>query len=100
MSWYLWQGEQLIINLKVQPKASRDEIVGPYGKEGDTLKVRICAPPVDGKAKAHLLKFLAKQFGIPKSDVKLLSGASGRTKKVSINRPQQFPEKAEIIPLK
>ncbi len=46
MSWYQWQGEQLIITLRVQPRASRDEIVGPYGDgangdEGEALKVRI-----------------------------------------------------------
>lgn len=44
MSWYLWHGEQLIIKIRVQPKASRDEIVGPYGEEGDTQKYAFVRP--------------------------------------------------------
>ena len=47
-------GEDLLLDLFIQPKASRDQIMGPHG---DELKVAITAPPVDGQANAHLIKF-------------------------------------------
>ena len=50
--WYHWDGENLILSVQVQPKSSRDEIVGPHN---DCLKVRITAPPIDGKANAALI---------------------------------------------
>ncbi|NOR52334.1 MAG: YggU family protein [Gammaproteobacteria bacterium] len=104
MSWYRWHGEQLIINLRVQPKASRDEIVGPYGEgangeESSALKICISAPPIDGKANTHLIKFLAKQFGVSRGAVELLSGETGRNKRVAITEPKRLPEKASIVPL-
>ena len=88
MSGYLWQGDVLILNLHVQPKASKDEWSGYYGEQ---LKLRIKAPPVDGKANAHLLKFISDEFGVSKSACKLLSGESGRDKRISITAPSKFP---------
>ncbi|MCB1876346.1 MAG: YggU family protein [Chromatiales bacterium] len=85
---YRWQGNTLILEVKVQPRASRDEI----GQEIDgRLKVRITAPPVDGKANTHLLRFLAGQFGVAGSRVQLLNGASGRQKRIAIDRPARLP---------
>lgn len=94
--WYQWQGERLLLSVRVQPRASQDEIVGPHG--ADSLKVRITAPPVDGKANAHLIKFLAKSFGVPKSQVELISGTTGRDKRLAIDKPKRLPEKARIAP--
>ncbi len=54
----------LVLRLYIQPKASRDSIVGLHG---DELKVAITAPPVDGQANAHLTKYLAKQFRVAKA---------------------------------
>ncbi len=93
MSGYLWQGDVLILNLHVQPKASKDEWSGYYG---DRLKLRIKAPPVDGKANAHLLKFIAGEFGVTKSACQLLSGESGRDKRVAITSPREFPVSLNI----
>ena len=56
----------LVLRLYIQPKASRDAIVGVHG---DELKVAITAPPVDGQANAHLVKYLAKQFKVAKDDL-------------------------------
>ncbi|MDW3203647.1 DUF167 family protein, partial [Vibrio sp. 1865] len=54
MSAAVWQdGEDIVLKLYIQPKASRDKIVGLHGEE---LKIAITAPPVDGKANAHLTK--------------------------------------------
>lgn len=88
MSFYEWRQQTLILNIHIQPRASRDELVGPHG---DRLKVRITAPPVDGKANEHLIRFLAKCFAVAKSQVTLLSGESGRDKRISITNPTQLP---------
>lgn len=88
MSGYEWRGETLILNLHIQPRASRDELAGPHG---DRLKVRITAPPVDGKANEHLIRFLARCFGVPKSNITLLSGETGRDKRISIAHPTTLP---------
>nr|WP_318383029.1 DUF167 family protein YggU [uncultured Enterobacter sp.] len=78
----------LVLRLYIQPKASRDSIVGLHG---DEVKVAITAPPVDGQANAHLIKFLAKQFRVAKSQVVIEKGELGRHKQVKIVHPQQIP---------
>jgi uncharacterized protein (TIGR00251 family) len=85
--WYRWDGDDLILRVHAQPRAAKDEIVGPHG---DSLKIRITAPPVEGKANAHLIKFLAKAFGVPKSQVDLLSGETGRAKRFRIQAPRRL----------
>ena len=86
--FYHWQDDALILNIRVQPRASRDEIAEIMG---DCLKVRITAPPVDGKANQHLIGFLAKTFGVAKSNIELLSGDTGRIKRLKIANPGQLP---------
>lgn len=83
----------MILSVRVQPKASSDEIVGPCADAhgGESLKVRITAPPVDGKANAHLVKFLARTFGVAKSRVRVVAGDTGRQKRVQINGPTRLP---------
>jgi len=88
-SWYQWDGDDLILHLRVQPRASRDEFAGPYG--GSQFRIRITAPPVDGKANQHLMRFLGKAFGVTKSRIELLSGLSGRDKVVRIPNPAKLP---------
>jgi len=83
-----WRSGDLTLHIRLQPRASRDEIVGWHG---DALKVRITAPPVDGKANKYLLGFLAKQFGVPPSQVTLLSGQTGRDKRVCVEAPRNIP---------
>jgi uncharacterized protein len=89
VSWYRWEDDYLILNLRVQPKASRDALVGPYGE--NEYKVSLTAPPVDGKANAHLIKFIAKQFGLPRGQVCLLSGEHARSKCLRLKSPKQLP---------
>jgi hypothetical protein len=74
--------------VRVQPRASRDEIVGI---QGNHLKIRITAPPVDGKANVHLIQFLAQEFGVPKSRITLIGGESGREKRLQILAPSRLP---------
>ncbi|WP_028117324.1 DUF167 family protein YggU [Ferrimonas senticii] len=82
------QGNDLLLNLYIQPKASRDALVGLHG---DELKVAITAPPVDGKANAHLTKYLAKQFKVAKGQVAIVKGELGRHKQIRIIEPKQLP---------
>jgi uncharacterized protein len=89
MAWYQWDGRELILNLRVQPRASRDQMVGPYGE--NAFKVRITAPPVDGKANQHLVRLFSKQFNVAASQVRLLAGESGRDKRIAIFAPQSIP---------
>ncbi|HEB55273.1 MAG TPA: YggU family protein [Gammaproteobacteria bacterium] len=96
-TFYYWQGETLVLRLHVQPRASRDELCGLYG---DSLKVRITAPPADGKANQHLRKYLAKIFHVPTSQVNLLRGASSRSKQFSIENPGQLPDAIQPSNLK
>ncbi|MFA7387087.1 MAG: DUF167 family protein [Thiohalobacteraceae bacterium] len=86
--WYRWEGTDLVLALHVQPGARRDEIVGTHG---DRLKVRITAPPIEGKANQHLIRFLAEVFGVPASNVELLSGGSGREKRLRVHNPRRLP---------
>ena len=88
MSWYRWEKDDLLLNLQIQPRASRDQLVGPVE---DSYKVRITAPPVDGKANKHLTRFLAQAFGVPRSRVSLVTGVSSRRKVVRIGAPQKLP---------
>ncbi len=88
MSFYHWQDSQLYLKVQAQPRASRDAIVGEHGGR---LKIRITAPPVDGKANAHLIKFLAKTFGVPQKQVCLLSGESCKEKRFVIQSPSKLP---------
>ncbi len=83
-----WQGRDLLLRVVVQPRAGRDEIVGWHG---EALKVRITAPPVDGKANAHLIRFLAKAFGVPRARIALVGGESGRRKRLRIESPKRLP---------
>ncbi len=73
--------EHLIINVKVEPRSSRSGIVGPYG---DSIKVKLASPPVEGKANKELIEVLSKGFGIAKKDVEIISGQSSKNKTVKL----------------
>ena len=70
------------LSLRVQPRASRDEMVGVAG---GAIRVRLTAPPVDGAANDALLRFLAARLGIPRSGLTLVSGQTGRNKVVEVD---------------
>lgn len=83
-----WEDGDLLLTLHVQPRASRNELAGMHG---DALKVRITAPPVDGKANAHLARFLAGEFGVGRGAVELVAGATARRKTFRIRAPRKLP---------
>ena len=69
------------LRIWVQPRASREEIVGVHG---DELKIRVTAPPVDDAANAALVKFLATKLGCPRGSVRLVRGQTSRHKTVRV----------------
>lgn len=75
------QGNQIIIKVYVQPKASKTEAFGVFNER---LKVRLNAPPVDGKANQALVEYFAKLFGVAKSQVQIISGETGRNKTITV----------------
>jgi uncharacterized protein len=93
--WCREEGDGLVLQLHVQPGAKRTEIAGVHGEGAQArLKVRVAAPPADGKANAELLCFLAAAFGVPLRAVTLLRGETSRQKSVRIARPAQRPDRA------
>jgi uncharacterized protein len=75
--------EGALLSVRVQARARRDEIVG---WQGSTLRVRVAAPPIDGRANEAVIGVLAEAFGVPRSAVSLVSGAAGRDKLFRIAR--------------
>ena len=66
----------------IQPRAARSEVVG---RHGGAIRIRVAAPPVDGAANEELVRFLAERLDVPRSTVRVKSGASGRRKTVEIS---------------
>lgn len=71
----------VVIKVKLLPRSSRNHIAG---KEGNRYKIKVTAPPVDGKANEALIKLLAKNLGIPGRDIEILSGHTSRLKTIRI----------------
>ena len=82
MSWLVADDHGVTLRLHIQPGAKKTEAAGLHG---EALKIRLAAPPVDGKANACLIAFLADQFGVARSAVSLLSGETSRAKRVHVS---------------
>jgi hypothetical protein len=70
-------------SIKVLPRSSRNEVVGEM--EDGTLKIKLTAPPVDGKANEALIELLADHFDIAKNKIKILKGLTSKNKIIQIN---------------
>lgn len=80
---WLRQGDrQTTLTLHIQPGAKKTEVAGEHG---DALKIRLAAPPVDGKANAALIAFVADRLGLAKSAVNLKSGQTSRRKVLEVS---------------
>jgi len=86
--WLLKKEGDYFLAIYLQPRASRDEVVAPYG---ECLKVRIKATPVNGKANQALIRYFARLFDVAKRDVTLLAGDTGRRKKICIKNACKLP---------
>jgi uncharacterized protein (TIGR00251 family) len=71
--------EGIILSVRAQPGARKDEIVGKWA---DSIKVRVTAPPEKGKANEAIIKLLAKKLGLKKPAISLISGETSREKKI------------------
>jgi uncharacterized protein len=69
------------IKIHVQPRASRTEVTGMHG---DSVRIRLAAPPVDNAANEALIAFVAEKLGLPKRQVRLAAGATSRQKQLEI----------------
>ncbi len=70
----------------VVPRSSKNEIIGYVG---EYLKIRLAAPPVDGEANNELIKYLSKLLSVPKTNIRIISGASSRRKLIEIDNIDQ-----------
>jgi len=87
--WYRRDGENITLTLHVQPGAKRSEIAGLHG---EALKIRLAAPPIEGRANEALLKFIAKLFEVPLRQVELKKGEQSRHKVILVQRSRVEPD--------
>jgi hypothetical protein len=73
--------KETLLKVYLQPKSSKNELVGPYR---DGIKVKVTAPPIEGKANEALIRFLAKEIGIPPSSIEITKGHHAREKTLRI----------------
>ncbi len=88
-AWHRTEGAAIILTLHVQPGAKRSEVSGLHG---DALKIRLAAPPIEGRANEALLRFVAELFAVPLRNVELLRGAQSRHKMVKVTGSAISPE--------
>ena len=88
--------KEILLKVYLQPKASRNEIVGPYR---DGIKVRVTAPPVEGKANKALIRFFARELGISPSSIEILKGDQSRAKTLRISHPNALTLKGKSFNL-
>ena len=82
-------GPDLLLDVRVQPRASRTEFAGLMG---DRLRIRLNAPPVDGRANAALVEFVAAECGLARSRVTLERGQAGRDKRLRLHGVAAIPD--------
>ncbi|MGB8517113.1 MAG: DUF167 domain-containing protein [Gallionella sp.] len=88
-SWMRIHNGVVTLTLHVQPGAKRTEVVGLHG---NALKIKLAAPPVEGKANEVLLRYIADRFGVSLRNVELRQGELSRHKVVAISNSQVAPE--------
>ncbi len=81
MSWITQTPRGIILSIHATPRASK---AGIQGLHGDALKIRLRAPPVDGKANAALVEYLAELLKVPERSLSLLTGETGRQKRILV----------------
>jgi uncharacterized protein len=81
MAWARDEAGGAVLELLVQPRASRTRVVGEHDGR---LKIQLAAPPVDGEANAALVEFLARALSVRRTDVAVVRGETGRRKTVRV----------------
>ena len=80
----------ITLDIYCQPGAKRTEVAGRYGT---AIKIRLAAPAIEGRANQALVAFLAESFGVPRRNVVLIRGETGRAKTVRIAAPSERPDR-------
>ncbi len=88
-AWYRNEGGVITLTVHVQPGAKRSEVAGLHG---EALKIRLAAPPVDGRANVALLRFIAAAMEVPLRNVVLKQGEQSRHKTVQVTGSSMDPE--------
>jgi uncharacterized protein len=83
-----WDGETLVLNVLGEPNAAKDAIGKVKGKQ---LKISVTATPVAGKATDHMVRFLAREFGVAVTDIEVVFGRYNVNKQLRIKSPVQLP---------
>jgi uncharacterized protein (TIGR00251 family) len=83
-----YEGDDVWLLVHAQPGARQNSFAGVYG---EAVKIRLAAPPVDGRANKELCRFLAEACGVAPSAVDVISGEGARAKRVRIKTPQMLP---------
>jgi hypothetical protein len=92
--WYRSSDDSITLILHIQPGAKQTSIAGLHG---GALKIRLAAPPVEGRANEALLRFIADFFKVPLRDVELKQGGQSRHKRVEIKGSQINPDSLLLI---
>lgn len=87
-AWYRWQGEDLLLEVRVRPNARSSAVEGLHG---DTVRILVNAPPAGNKANAALTEQLARAFAVPLRQVTVERGLTTRTKRLRISAPRLAP---------
>jgi len=87
-SFCAWDGDILVLNILGTPSAKKDAIGKPKGNQ---LKISVTAAPVAGKATDHMVKFLAKEFGVATKDIEVVFGRMNVNKQLRIHLPKILP---------
>ena len=74
--------EGVLFQIKVLPRSARSEVAGIHG---EALKIKITAPPVEGKANEEIVRFLAKRLGVKSAQVSIVSGGHSQIKTVAVS---------------
>ena len=91
-TWLREDGDTVVLRLHVLPGARRSEVAGVHGEGPEArLRIRLAAPPVDGKANAELRRFLADAFGVALARVRLVRGEASRQKTVQVESASRRP---------
>jgi uncharacterized protein (TIGR00251 family) len=88
-SAYRWVDDTLMLSVAVQPRASHNTLVGIHGQH---VKVRLTAPPIEGKANQALIKQLSQWFKVPVSRISIAQGETSKRKIVHIKQPKILPD--------
>lgn len=87
--WCQRSGEVITLVLHVQPGAKQTSVAGLHG---EALKIRLAAPPIEGRANEALLRYIADRFGVPLRNVELKQGGQSRHKRIAVSGSRIDPE--------